>query len=47
MLQHGQKNEGYHESLVEGLSMSAVGSDDCLDQSRERQRGLESLSVKG
>ena len=34
MLERGQKNEGYHESLVEGLSLSAVGSDDCLDQSR-------------
>ena len=34
MLELGQRNEGYHESLVEGLTMSAIGSDDCLDQSR-------------
>ena len=34
MLAPGQRNEGFHESLVGGLSMSAVRSDDCLDQSR-------------
>ena len=34
MLELGQRNEGYHENLVGGLSLSAVGSDDCLDQSR-------------
>jgi len=33
MLELGQRNEGYHKSLVGGLSMSAVGSDDCLDWS--------------
>ena len=31
MLELGQRNEGLHESLVGGLSLSAVGSDDCLD----------------
>ena len=34
MRELGQRNENYHESLVGGLSLSAVGSDDCLDQSR-------------
>ena len=34
MLESGQRNEGYHESLVVGLFMSALGSNDCLDQSR-------------
>ena len=34
MLELGQRNEGYHKSLVGGLSMLAVGSSDCLDQSR-------------
>ena len=34
MLEFGQRNEGFHESLVGGLSMSAIGGDDCLDQSR-------------
>ena len=34
MLELGQRNEGYHESLMGGLSISAVKSDDCLDQSR-------------
>ena len=34
MLELGQRNEGHHESLVGGLSLSAVGNDDCLDQSR-------------
>ena len=34
MLELGQRNEGHHKSLVGGLSLSAVGSDDCLDQSR-------------
>ena len=34
MLELGQRNEGYHYSLMGGLFMSAVGSDDCLDQSR-------------
>ena len=34
MLEPGQRNEGYHESLVGGLFMSAVGNNDCLDQSR-------------
>ena len=34
MLELGQRNEGYHKSLVGGLPMSAVGSNDCLDQSR-------------
>ena len=33
MLELGQRNEGYHKSLVGGLSMSVVGSDDCLDWS--------------
>ena len=30
----GQRNEGYHKSLVGGLSMSAVRSYDFLGQSR-------------
>ena len=34
MLELGHRNEGYHESLVRELSVSAVGSNDCLDQSR-------------
>ena len=34
MLELGQRNEGYYESLVGRLSIPAVGSDDCLDQSR-------------
>ena len=34
MLELGQRNKGYHERLVGGLSLSAVGSDDCLDRSR-------------
>ena len=34
MLELGQRNEGYHKSLVGGLSLSAVGRNDCLDQSR-------------
>ena len=34
MLQLGQRNESFHKSLVGGLSMSAGGRDDCLDQSR-------------
>ena len=34
MLELGQRNEGYHKSLVGELSMSAVGSKDYLDQSR-------------
>ena len=29
MLELGQRNEGYHKSLVGELSMSAVGSKDC------------------
>ena len=47
MLELGQRNEGFHESLVGGLSMSAIGSDDCMNQSRKRERVLESLGVKG
>ena len=34
MREPGQRNEGFHDSLVGGLSLSAVGSDDCLGQSR-------------
>ena len=34
MLELGQRNEGHHESLVGGLSLSAVGSNDFLDQYR-------------
>ena len=34
MLEVGQRNEGYHKSLLGRLSLSAVGSDDCLDQTR-------------
>ena len=34
MVELDQRNEGYRESLVVGLSMSAVGNDDCLDQFR-------------
>ena len=34
MLELDQINEHYHKSLVGGLSMSAIGGDDCLDQSR-------------
>ena len=34
MLELGQENEGYHESLVEELSMSAIGSNNCLDLTR-------------
>ena len=34
MLELGQRNESYHESLLGGLHMSIVGSNDCLDQSR-------------
>ena len=33
MRELGQRNEGFQESLAEGLSLSAVGSDDCLGQS--------------
>ena len=38
MLEFGQRNEGFHESLVGGLSVSAVGSDGCLDQSRKKAK---------
>ena len=34
MVELDQRNEGYCESLVVVLSMSAVGNDDCLDQFR-------------
>ena len=36
MLELGQRNEGFHKSLVGGLSMSAIGIDDCMNQSRKR-----------
>ena len=41
MLELGQRNKGYHERLVGGLSMSAVRSVDWISP------GLETLGVKG
>ena len=34
MRELGQRNEGFQESLVGGLSLSDVGRNDCLDQYR-------------
>ena len=37
MLQLGQRNESYHESLVGGLSLSAVGSDDWISPDKGKE----------
>ena len=46
MLQPGQRNEPYHESLVRGLSVSAVEVM-IVWIGLDKGRGLESLGVKG